>query len=120
MQWFLLACDLLVPVMLLVFGRMMWKHCPKESAVFGYRTRRSTRNAETWQFANTYIGKLWWILGWIVLPLSAALPILFWGDEAKEASLCGKLLMAQSIVLLVTILPTENALKKKFPDDEDR
>lgn len=121
MKWFLLLCDLLIPVTMLVFGRWMWKRCPKEvGAAFGYKTRRSTRNQETWQFAHATIGRLWWILGWIALALSAAAALLFFGDESASLSLCGKLTMAQCVLLLVTIPITERALKKRFPDDEGR
>ena len=27
--WFMLICDLLIPITMLIGGRMMWKHCPK-------------------------------------------------------------------------------------------
>ncbi len=118
MQWLLFAFDLSVPVLMLVFGRWMWKRCPKEVGSLGYKTRRSTRNQETWQFANTYIGRLWWILGWIALALSAVPPLLFLGDETASANLCGKLMMAQCVLLAATIPPTERALKKRFPNDE--
>ena len=40
--WFMLICDLLIPITMVVAGRMMWKHCPKHiNGMFGYRTTRS-------------------------------------------------------------------------------
>ena len=27
--WFMLLCDMLVPIVMVIVGRMMWKHCPK-------------------------------------------------------------------------------------------
>lgn len=28
--WFMLVCDLLTPIVMIIAGRMMWKHCPKQ------------------------------------------------------------------------------------------
>ena len=27
--WFMLLCDLIIPIVMVIAGRMMWKHCPK-------------------------------------------------------------------------------------------
>ena len=97
--WFILVCDLLVPFTMLIAGRMMWKHCPKHiNGVVGYRTRRSMKNIETWKFAHDYCGQLWWKIGNVSLIL----------------------VFIQCIVLVLSILPTEHALKKKFYDDGTR
>lgn len=40
--WFMLICDLIVPIVMIIGGRMMWKHCPKSiNGIVGYRTNRS-------------------------------------------------------------------------------
>ena len=53
--WFILMCDLLLPITLLIAGKMMWKHCPKQiNGVLGYRTARSMKNMDTWRFAHEY------------------------------------------------------------------
>ena len=37
--WFMLVCDLLTPIVMIITGRMMWKHCPKQiNSLMGYRT----------------------------------------------------------------------------------
>ena len=34
---FMLICDLLVPIIMIVGGRIMWKHCPKHiNGIYGY------------------------------------------------------------------------------------
>lgn len=39
--WFMLICDMLIPVVMIIVGRMMWKHCPKSiNGMLGYRTTR--------------------------------------------------------------------------------
>lgn len=27
--WFMLICDMIIPIVMVITGRMMWKHCPK-------------------------------------------------------------------------------------------
>ena len=40
--WFILICDCLIPAIMIIAGRMMWKHCPKKiNGVVGYRTKMS-------------------------------------------------------------------------------
>ena len=63
--WFMLICDLIIPIVMIIAGRMMWKHCPKSiNGIVGYRTNRSMKNMDTWKFAHEYCGKLWWKIGW--------------------------------------------------------
>ena len=70
--WFMFVCNLIIPAILIFIGRMMWKHCPKKiNDIYGYRTRRSKRNMETWKFAHDYCGRLWWKWGWILLIISS-------------------------------------------------
>ena len=55
--WVLFACCLLTPVIMLLAGWMMWKHCPREiNGLLGYRTARSMKNQDTWRFAHAYCG----------------------------------------------------------------
>ena len=28
--WFILICDCIIPAIMIIVGRMMWKHCPKK------------------------------------------------------------------------------------------
>ena len=55
--WFMLICDLIIPIAMVIGGRMMWKHYPKNiNSMSGYRTTRSMKNMDTWKFANDYCG----------------------------------------------------------------
>lgn len=39
--WFMLICDMLIPVVMIIVGRWMWIHCPKNiNGMLGYRTAR--------------------------------------------------------------------------------
>ena len=50
---FMLIVVLLIPLTMLFFGWLLFRRTPKEiNYAFGYRTKRSMRNEETWKFAN--------------------------------------------------------------------
>ena len=45
---FMLVMDFLLPLIMVVFGKL-FQHCPEEiNSVFGYRTRRSMASQEAW------------------------------------------------------------------------
>ena len=117
--WFMLICDLIVPIVMIIGGRMMWKHCPKSiNGIVGYRTNRSMKNMDTWKFAHKYCGKLWWKIGWLMIIPSALIHIpLYHSDENTIGVAGGILVTVQCIILIVSIYPTEKALKKHFNDD---
>lgn len=116
--WMMLAFNLLVPIIMILSGRMMRMHCPEDiNGAFGYRTKRSMKNKETWKFAHTYCGKLWWKIGFILLILTIFVHMLFLRGSMETVSVSSLLLMfLQTAVMLLTIIPTENALKKNFDD----
>ena len=117
--WFMLCCDMLIPVTMVVFGRWMWKHPPKSvSSVMGYRTSRSMKNEDTWRFAQDYCGRLWWKLGWLLMIPSFLVHIpVYGGSEDTIGTVGGVLVTIQLILLTGSILPTERALKKTFTKD---
>ena len=114
--WFMFICNLIIPILLIVAGRMMWKHCPKQiNGIYGYRTKRSMKNMDTWKFAHDYCGKLWWKIGWIMLIPTVLVQIPFLHSSEDAIGGVGAVLCTiQVIVLIVSIFPTEAALKKKF------
>lgn len=120
--WFLFVCDLLIPILMIVLGRMMWKHPPKKiNRIVGYRTSASMRNMDTWKFAHDYCGRLWWKTGWILLIPSAAVHIPFYnGSEHAIGAVSGMLCVIQCVFLIAPVFPTERALRKKFPGGEIR
>ena len=117
-RWYLFACNLIVPAIFLVCGILMHKHCPKKiNRVIGYRTRRSMKNEETWRFAHNYIGRLWEKLGAVTLVATAAVQAFFISSsENTLVLLSGLLLSLQGILVGISIVRTEKALKKEFPE----
>lgn len=116
--WFMLFCDVLIPIIMIIAGRMMWKHPPKEiNGLIGYRTTRSMKNADTWKFAHDYSGRLWWKIGWIMLVPSIIIHIPLYGSTDNIIGIVGGILVTvQVIVLIGSIFPTERALKRTFTD----
>ena len=115
---FMLIVVLLIPITMIVFGWLFSIRTPKEiNCLFGYRTKRSMMNEETWQFANQYIGKLWYICGLILLPLSVIAMSFVFGKGTDTVGIVGGILtMVQMIHLIGVIISTEKALNKKFDE----
>ena len=120
--WFWLICDLFIPLVMIVVGRMTWKHCPKNiNSLIGYRTTRSMKNMDTWKFAHEYCGKLWWKLGWLIMILTVLMYIPLYQSNDNIIGIAGVVLITiQCTVLIISIYPTEKALKEHFNDDGTR
>lgn len=119
--WMMFAFNLLIPVLMILVGRMMWKHFPEDiNDTFGYRTKRSMQNKDTWKFAQEYCGHLWWKVGWILLILTIIFQSLVIKSTMEAVTVSSLVIMfIQAAVMLLTIVPTERALKKKFDDHEN-
>ena len=122
LDWFLVGCNLLVPLVLILGGRLMWKRCPKRiNGVYGYRTRRSMRNLDTWRFAHDYCGRLWWKWGWWLLVFSLLVQFLGWQvSQRTEAILRVGLCGFQCGVVFFSISRVERALKRAFTENGER
>lgn len=120
--WLMLACNIIVPIITICAGWFMWKHAPKSiNKIVGYRTKRSMKNDDTWKFAHNYCGKLWWIMGWIILGLSVVALIPFISSSYFTIGIVVIISVAvQCAFLVVSAIPTEIALKKTFHDDGTR
>ena len=82
---FLFVCNLLIPVTMILVERRYYKKPPKEiDSLSGYRTTRSMQNQENWIYANTYIGKLWWKVGWILIIPTALAQLTFANSSTNK------------------------------------
>lgn len=113
---FMLAVSLVIPLTMIIFGRHFMHSPPKEiNGSYGYRTSMSMKSRETWDFAHRYFGRLWFILGLILLPLSAAAMLFLLGESVKAIGNASLIIMGvQLLFLIIPIFPTERALKKNF------
>lgn len=119
---FMLVMDLMIPFMMIIFGKYFLKNAPKEiNAVFGYRTAMSMKNNATWEFAHKYCGKLWYRWGLAMLPISVAAMLPVAGKSAGiTGSVGGIICVIQTVFLVGSVFPTEKALKDNFDGDGKR
>lgn len=117
--WFMFVGDMLVPATFIIFGRVMWRQTPQKiNRHVGYQSNRSMKNLETWKFANEHCGRLWWRIGWVMLPLSVLVHIPFIHASTDTIGTVGGILCAvQSLFLIISAIPTEAALRRTFTED---
>ena len=113
---FMLAVILLMPLTMIIFGRHFMHSPPKGiNGSYGYRTSMSMKSRETWDFAHRYFGRLWYILGLILLPMSVTPMFFLLGKSVETIGNAGLVIMgAQLLFLTLPIFPTERALKRNF------
>ena len=116
---FLTICNLMIPALMIVIGKVFIKNPPKTiDGIYGYRTSRSRKNQDTWNFAHLYCGKLWWKIGWVMLPLAVIgmLPVIKKNDNIV-GGVSAAVVMVECIAMFMTIFLVERALAKKFDKD---
>ena len=101
---FMLVMVLIMPITMIVFGRLFSNKAPKDiNHTFGYRTKRSMMNKDTWKFAHAYIGKLWFICGLILILISVVIMALVLGKGTDTVGMVGAILtVVQMILMFVT------------------
>ncbi|MBR5019426.1 MAG: SdpI family protein [Bacteroidales bacterium] len=109
---------LILPLIMVGFGLLLMKNPPKEmNPLYGYRTRRSMRSQDTWDFAHRYFGKLWLVCGLVSIPVFLIPICLVLGKSEQVISMTSLIVLGlQVILLLATIIATERALKNNFDE----
>lgn len=106
---------ILIPLTMIGFGLYFMKIGPKRiNHIFGYRTSRSMKNQDTWQFAHKHCGRIWFLWGLILLAFSLAVVIYSRAAKSPLFESDDTIFIIQLIVLILSILPTEIALRKNF------
>lgn len=115
-RFFMLGVNLILPLTMIGFGRYLGNHPPKKiNSAFGYRTRRSMKSTEAWNFAHAYFGRLWFFFGCAMLPASVAPMLFFIGKDTKTVGIAGTAICTvQLFLMFIPIFLTERALKKRF------
>jgi len=116
MKAFYAASAALVPLMTVIIGALLAKFPPKKiNHLVGYRTPRSRKSQEAWEFAQRYCGRIWVKSG--AAMLSATGIVLFFirsmEEEAFSAAVSVVILL-QVLGLLAAIPATEGELKRRF------
>lgn len=113
---FMFVCAMLIPTTMIIFGVMFLRAAPKNiNYVFGYRSSRSMKNRDTWEFAHKQIGALWKGLGIALLPCSAVIMLFFIGMDTESIGLNSVyIIFIQLIVMAFPIFIVEKKLKNTF------
>ncbi|MBR3860607.1 MAG: SdpI family protein [Oscillospiraceae bacterium] len=119
MNWFWffgLAMVLLIPASMCIAG-LRWQRgkIPRYGGASGYCTKQSQRSPAAWAFAHLYFGRLWTILGAAMALLGIVTMLLCIGGDKDSVGVhfgiaCG----VQTLAMLLPILPTERALRRRF------
>lgn len=122
--WFcMLVIVLVIPILILYFGQHFYKNgAPKNiNTLFGYRTQRSKQTWDTWAFAHNELGKLWRLIGLILIPVSAGIFAVTIKMSVDEISIYAILIQAlQIIAIVVSVFVIEGKLKKNFNERGER
>ena len=116
---YMLLTSLLIPVIMLVFGWKFHRQAPKKINVwYGYRSARSMKNEDTWVFAHQHIGRTWMLVGAVLLVISVIPMIAVYGKDDDTVSVVSLvLLFVQMLPMIMSLIPTERALKKTFDEN---
>lgn len=116
---YMLLTSLLIPVIMLVFGWIFHHQAPKKINVwYGYRSARSMKNEDTWVFAHQHIGRTWMLVGVVLLVVSVIPMIAVYGKDVDTVSVVSLvLLFVQMIPMIMSLIPTERALKRTFDEN---
>ena len=107
----LFLLPILVGPIFMIAGIVMLLFPPKKiNYLYGYRTKNSMKNIESWNFAQIYSSKIMILLGFF-FALSSLIGIHIKGNEFIQ------MIIALSLMVFlcgIIFYLTENALKEKF------
>ena len=107
------------PLIFLVVGVVFWMYPPKKiNEFYGYRTTRSRKSQEAWDFAQKYSAKMMTVLGLVALIVAAAAHLFrnrlcINSDSLMLYDNC-IILLLPIIVAIPPIVLTELQLRKRF------
>ena len=97
---------------------VIWEKTPKEiNSIYGYRTKRSTRNIDTWNYANKLCGKIMFVMGIITIP-TIIVEAYYYGKELEAVSISVNIIVGIQLILMLSMIPfVEYSLNKNFDSD---
>lgn len=83
--------------------------------IVGYRTRRSMKNQQTWDYAHRECGLLWRRWGSTMLVLTVIAMLLFMGEDTDHIGVVGSVItVLQMIPLFLSIVIVEKKLRENL------
>lgn len=116
---FMFCCTLLIPIIMIIAGNSMRLGKFKTiNYTVGYRTRRSMKNQQTWDYAHRECGLLWRRWGSTMLVLTVIAMLLFMGEDTDHIGVVGSVItVLQMIPLFLSIVIVEKKLREKFDEN---
>lgn len=116
---FMTCCTLLLPVIMICTGAALRRRkFSTINPVSGYRTRRSMKNQQTWDYAHRECGLLWRRWGSTMLVLTVIAMLLFMGEDTDHIGVVGSVItVLQMIPLFLSIVIVEKKLREKFDEN---
>lgn len=116
---FMFYCTLLIPIIMIIAGNSMRLGKFKTiNSIVGYRTRRSMKNQQTWDYAHRECGLLWRRWGSTMLVLTVIAMLLFMGEDTDHIGVVGSVItVLQMIPLFLSIVIVEKKLREKFDEN---
>ncbi len=110
----LFAFTTIMSLSFVIIGTLLLKHPPKDiNSTIGYRTKKSSKNQETWDFAQRLAGKVFLIIGIVNFAVCSLIILLFVNKQNVDHMFL-VLAYCQIAECFVVILITELKLKKKI------
>lgn len=112
MSLFVKVFSFFIPVLMILFGMLMWFAPPKGiNNMYGYRTKRSMINDEAWNYAQICMGKSWFLVGIVLIFVTIfLLPRI----TLDSGSILITILSIQIIFMFLPLAGVEYLLKRKF------
>lgn len=116
---FMFCCTLLIPIIMIITGNSMRLGKFKTiNSIVGYRTRRSMKNQQTWDYAHRECGLLWRRWGSTMLVLTVIAMLLFMGEDTDHIGVVGSVItVLQMVPLFLSIVIVEKKLREKFDEN---
>ena len=119
---FMTVMVMLFPAIMIIFGKIFMSSPPKDiNFAYGYRTSMSMKNKDTWIFAHKFFGKIWLIVGIVLIPFNLV-PMLLCLRKAENVigNVGYVLCVIDLLAIIIPIIFTEFALKKNFDKDGNK
>ena len=111
---YMLAVDLLIPLVMVIFGAIFTRRPPKNiNGFYGYRTRRSMESPEAWRYAHQVFGQTWTRWGTILLLATLTLFLILRSQPENAVGAGLVICLVQLVVMFLAMLPTERALQER-------
>ena len=111
--------DLLLPIIMVIAGLILQYRPSKNiNCLYGYRTDRSMKSQEAWNFSQVYSGKKITLLGIVSFPVTLIVHLPFYGaSEDILGMVCIACVILQCTSIAIPIVQTERAIRAKFNPD---